>query len=350
MLGVVVGDRVLRFLQTVGVFVAIGVAAVLYIHTNPRDANFPDFSVFYAAGAHGPIYDPVWITSIQPGAPGLRPFGYPPTFILICRFLRLLPYDLAFGLWSAVSGVLFVEGARRLAPRLWGLAAFTPAAVVAFREGQTSLLIGGLITLAFTLPKRPWLAGVIYGVAFSLKPQVLLLLPVLMVLDRSWRTLLAMGLSGVAVCLASLALGPSLWGDWLAAVPKLYKFTAFQDHLDASGPWWLAAAILAIAALLASLSRPPPVRLAAVIGGSLLLSPHAMFYEQAMLVPAAIGLSWPLTGSVLPGLFILLGRVTGPITLAIALVLNAAGSLIRLNFRDPQFPLTAQIEAAVAPD
>ena len=314
-----------RVLQTASIFVALAIVAIVYIHAKQPIANFPDFAVFYAGGAIGPIYNPAWLKGIIPGAPLVMPFVYPPTFVMICRVLRAMPYDVAYSFWSAASGTLFLEAARRMAPRVWWLAVLAPACTIAFREGQTSFLIGGLTTLAFTLSDRPWRAGAIYGLAFALKPQVLLLLPLLLLLERSWATLVALGVTGLMICFASLALGPSLWGVWTSILLGHYKVTAALnlDQLGADGPWWWAAVVLALCGLIASLWSSPPVRLSATIGGSLLVSPHAMFYEQAMLVPAALGLLWPLNSSTFAGLIVMVGRVTGPGALALTLALNA---------------------------
>lgn len=251
----------------------------------------PDFTVFYAVGAPGPIYDAAWLTRLQHG-PGVRPFAYPPTLLLLLRPLDLLPFAAAYSVWVAASCVLFVEATGRLVRRMPWLVMSAPVFVFTAGIGQTTLLVGALIVFGMTLLSRPLLAGVLFGVAFSIKPQVMLLLPVALAMRRDWRVLLAMGATGLGVCLASLAFGPDLWGAWIHA---LREFRAINDaaqisRLGVPAAWLPLVLPACLAAIWFTRRSDDPTRIIAVIGASLLISPHAVFYEKTMLLPAGLAL------------------------------------------------------------
>jgi hypothetical protein len=295
-------------------FAAVFACAWLYIDRNLSLGDIPDFTAFYAAGANGPIYDAHWLSSIQPGIwtgdpiTSLRPFAYPPTLLLLLRPLHQLPYPFAYSLWVASTAVVFLIGARRLSPRVWWLAALSVPFAITARTGQTPLLIGGLVAIALTSLSRPLLAGALLGAAFSLKPQVILLAPIALMLAGHWRALGAMAITGLAMCAASLVLGPHLWIDWLRS---LQEFSAINSQM---GVEFLAAppglvplyGVIAVMCLTMAVKRDPATILIAIVGGSVVISPHAVSYELTMLVPASLAFIWPIGLMSVPALWTLI--------------------------------------------
>lgn len=263
----------------------------MLVKTPSNPGNIPDFTIFHAAGAPGPIYDPQWLTAGQQ-IPGQRPFAYPPTFLLICRPLHLLPLGWAYALWIAVSATLFVEATGRLVSKGAWLVLASPMVLLAGAFGQTPLFIGALTILSLSLPKRPILAGVLLGIAFSIKPQVILFAPVALAIQGQWRALFAMGVTGAAACLASLALGPELWSQWFRALPG---FAATQATLNIRNlgipmPFTPFAAAAVLVGLCATRRSDLATRLLITLAGSLIISPHALAYETAMLAPPALAM------------------------------------------------------------
>lgn len=261
---------------------------VVGLHLGPRD-----FSVFYLAAGPGPIYDPTWIARLE-NHPGVWAFAYPPTFLLILRPLHLLPYVIAFSLWVAASAVLFVEAAGRLSRLPWVLL-LMPVAVYGAFLGQTPMFIGGLVVLGMTLLDAPLAAGALFGLAFAIKPQVMLLLPIALAMSGHWRVLLAMGATGVALCAASLILGPELWVQWVRCLPgfvAINQSAATIPAINVPPAFIPAVAILSLVALWLTRRADVSLRLLVLIGGSLLLSPHAVEYELAMLLPPLLGLAY----------------------------------------------------------
>src|SRR5688572_7098065 len=74
------------------------VAGILAAITISLPNKAPDFTVFWAAATHafGPIYDSSYLTPLQHGPPGDRPFAYPPTFLVLIMPLALVPLKTAY--------------------------------------------------------------------------------------------------------------------------------------------------------------------------------------------------------------------------------------------------------------
>jgi hypothetical protein len=142
-------------------------------------------------------------------------WSYPPPALLLAAPLGLLPYFAGLWVWT-----------------LAGLAALWPAVRAFFREGGAGLGAAGLALLAFTSPavstnigmgqngaftaalllgglalleKRPALAGAVLGMLIF-KPQIALLLPVMVFAGGRWKTLLGAAASAGALLVLSTAL------------------------------------------------------------------------------------------------------------------------------------------------
>lgn len=256
------------------------------------------------------LYDFARITRAQ--APligivsGVRPFVYPPSALPVFAPFALLPVLPSYIAWTVATGAFYLATSSRLGASWW-LLLLAPPVVLAALVGQTSFLLGGMAILALQmLERRPALAGTILGAATAIKPQLFVLVPVALLVARDWRALLCWAAAGAAMVLLSLALfGTDAWAAWAAALPRFRALVESSPTLidEAITPyalarrmglpgWWLlaAAAIPALAAVWATFRRDgnPSDRLIALVGGALLVSPYAMNYELALLVPALI--------------------------------------------------------------
>lgn len=306
---ILLSSPVWTLLRPALVFAVTLAAALAYIHIDLAPEDTPDFTVFYAAGQPGPVYDYEWISALQSEGLGPRPYAYPPTFLLILRPLGMMTFEWAFALWLALSVTLFTVAAHRASPKVWWLVLLSPMFLVSARLGQTSLLLGALFTLGLLYRDRPLAGGLLLGAAFAIKPQVMLLAPAALLLWGCWRTFLVMGFSGLAVCLASFIFGPALWLEWLGS---LEAFGAMNEQIGVGigAPWPLNLLIAPIALALIYVVRKAhaAAQLCAVIGGSIVVSPHAGTYETAMMLPALAGLVYPLQWRTAPALGVFLMR------------------------------------------
>jgi hypothetical protein len=176
--------------------------------------------------------------------------------------------------------------------------------------GQITFLIAALgVAAVFALEERPALAGVLFGIAATLKPQAMVLLPLAMAGSRQWRVLAIAAAAALACALVSLAIfGPGLWTSWWEALPRFQAMIMANPRLTrgmitptAVGMWlglggielalW-GAGFGVIGAALAwrtfRVSDDPARRLTALFGGALFVSPYAMHYDAALLAPAAV--------------------------------------------------------------
>jgi alpha-1,2-mannosyltransferase len=141
-------------------------------------------------------------------------WSYPPHFLLFTWVWGLMPYMPAYVLYSLFGLILYLAVVMDGRPRADHLVLLilAPAVTVNIWCGQTgflitAMLIGGLIQL----DRRPLLAGVLFGL-LSIKPQLGLLLPLMLALTGRWRTIAAAAATiAVLVAAASLAFGPNVW-------------------------------------------------------------------------------------------------------------------------------------------
>jgi hypothetical protein len=230
--------RIATTLALLGALAALTFAIAFYRATDwtaqfPRDATTlaagRDFLNFWMAGraAHAPdpgryydvaTYNRALAETVGPGYPP-QTWSYPPTQLLIAAPFGLLPYRLALTLWTLLGATtLFVAARQILRDNRAALFVFAaPAALFALMSGQssfftTALLIGGFALLE----KRPVIAGLLFGL-LSLKPQVALLLPVLLIAGRHWRTLASAAATSLILVGATIALyGVAVWRDYIA--------------------------------------------------------------------------------------------------------------------------------------
>jgi alpha-1,2-mannosyltransferase len=145
-------------------------------------------------------------------------WSYPPHLLLFSWPLALLPYMTSYVLYCAFGLIVYVlvvsEGSRRHEHLL--LLLIAPAVTANIWTGQngflvTALLVGGLIQL----DRRPILAGVLFGI-LTIKPQLGLLLPIMLVLTGRWRTIFA-AIATVVVLFAatSFVFGFKVWTAYI---------------------------------------------------------------------------------------------------------------------------------------
>jgi hypothetical protein len=288
----------------------------------------PDFFHFYAAahqflGSGGAsMYDfavqyryQSQVTAMWPGSFVLLPYVHPPYYTPLLLAVAWLPYRQAYLAWAALNLVLIgisfylLLGRSLVLHRRAALlaillgAAFLPLYVVVL-QGQSDAFMLLALTgayLAWGRGRRGW-AGILCGLAL-IKPQMILLVPVLFLARRSWRGLA--GLGGVAAVLGLVSLlsaGPGGVRDYLEVVfswvlgrtpgPPITTQTVYSLRgLLELMPGGHLPAIVVLIVLLAlvglSLSwRPdvPRLDMALAIAASVVLSPYQNLHDLSLLV------------------------------------------------------------------
>jgi hypothetical protein len=291
--------------QTYGLLaIAIGSALIAAKFIN-LPGKAPDFTVFWAAATHafGPVYDSNFITPLQNGPPGPRPFANPPTFLLMSLPIGLLPFKAAFVASVSASVAAYFAVGLRLTKLAW-LAMFSPTLIFVALIGQTTLLAGSLAVLGLTLVRQKSLAaGVLLGLAACIKPQLVILAPLALFFMRDGRAIFAAGLTILTLAsVTTLVFGIGVWAAWFQS---LADFQAITNHLAIGRlslpprPLVLVCGGIVVISLMALAARRAdrPRLIIATVGGSLLLSPYAAHYESVVpLLPALalLRLDWRL--------------------------------------------------------
>lgn len=164
-------------------------------------------------------------------------WSYPPHLLLFTWPLGLMPYMTAYVLYSLFGFLLYItvasEGSRRLDHL--AILVLAPAVTINIWCGQNgfitaALLIGGLTQL----DRRPVLAGILFGL-LSIKPQLGVLLPLMLVMTGRWRTIVAASATiAVLVVATALVFGPDVWTAYIRdAMPpqRRYAFESFSNFM-----------------------------------------------------------------------------------------------------------------------
>ena len=282
-----------------------------------------DFLSFWTAGqmlrVDANVYDQAAHIAMQQAyftqPDAFTAFFYPPNLLPFCWPLGLLPYFPALALWLLATGALFGYAvvcwlrARPVAAPTWLLLAAFPACVIQVTHGQTAFLSAGLLLLGtLWVRERPVLAGVLFGIA-TLKPQFGVLVPLVLVLTREWRVVVAAGASALTLAGATAVLfGAGTWSQWLdltqaaqtamaeGSVGYAKMVSPFAGMMLLGIPARLAymgqgAVGLGVALMLASVSwrRTYTIELGALtLVGAVLVTPFALDYDLLLLAPAMI--------------------------------------------------------------
>ncbi|WP_407187282.1 glycosyltransferase family 87 protein [Bradyrhizobium centrosematis] len=163
------------------------------------------------------------------GIPGLAPmyWSYPPHLLFLIWPFGLLGFLPSYIVWCVAGLALYVWAAIScgVERRYWLFLAVAPAVTVNVFLGQNGfltavLLIGGLANL----DRRPILAGILFGI-LTIKPQLGLLLPILLVLRGHWRVIgSAVVTTALLVAATAAWFGPEIWMDyWRKVMPHQHE-------------------------------------------------------------------------------------------------------------------------------
>lgn len=281
-------------------------ASYLMLHGSPAQAY--DFSAFSRLSAA--LFD-----TLRHGA--FAPWLYPPTYLLLVTPLALLPFALAYPLFVAlgvgvlgcaawrVAGLGAVAGAAR-AGALALLAA--PCVFVTATLGQNAFLTASCAALAvYWAERRPLWAGLCIGL-LSVKPQMALLFPFVLIAARAWRTLawaalasaafvalsvLVCGTESLRLFVASAGFARSIVLEhgvvfWLVSPTPFAALRLAGVPLNAAYAAHAGVAAIAIAAACVAWAgtRDVRVRAAVLAVATLIANPYVWHYELAWLAVA----------------------------------------------------------------
>lgn len=265
------------------------------------------------------LYDPVRLHALQVGlamaAKDFNPFPYPPGFLPLVWPLGLMPFGVAFVVWTGVTLGLFLWAACAQWQRV-PLALILPVTTLGIISGQSGFLAGALLLGGFRTLHRPWLAGLLLGL-LTYKPQLGVLVPVALLTLGVWRVIGTACVTAVALAASATVLfGTGVWAAWLTALPEYARFFAdksvryeLMPTLGAgltmlgvpSVPLWQGVGFILLVAGVwrAHRAGPSPRALLILTSATVLATPHAFVYDTPMVAGAALlwlaslpGLRW----------------------------------------------------------
>jgi hypothetical protein len=178
-----------------------------------RAATDADPSRFYDAGLYAGALEAL----LGPNYPGQN-WSYPPSIFFVAAPFGQLSYLHALLVWTVLGAALFFAVARRHIPdnRVLAALVLSPAAVLCVISGQSSLITATmLITIFVWLDQKPIAAGVLIGL-LTLKPQLGILFPVMLIASARWRVFASATITALALAAATaLVFGPQVWIDFI---------------------------------------------------------------------------------------------------------------------------------------
>ena len=287
---------------------------------------------------------------------GVLNWSYPPLFLFVAALLACLPYTVAFAGWVAATAAGYAATIGAIAKR-WDASLLACAAPVFFANaivGQNGFLSASLIgAVLLFLKHRPILSGVFLGL-LTYKPQLGVLFPLALLLDRNWRALASAAVtSAILIAVSWFAFGTQTLLAFLRFLPatsqailtergedwnKMQSVYALARTLGAGDVTaWIAqgATIALCVALLVRIWRgeaPFAIKAAFLAAAAMLITPYLHMYDFAILaVPLAFlfrerpfdRLEWAgtIAANLLFIAFAIFPLPVGPVIVAIVLAL-----------------------------
>jgi len=300
-----------------------------------RNGNFKgtDFLHLYTIGSLAIAHDGEDLYSMSaqasvaakrvPEAAGIRYLPlYPPEVSIAFAPLAHLSYRWALALWWALSALLYGACCYvvwRACPHLPDYGGTVLLLAVAFPGffnliawGQTSAVALACFTLLFFLlrDRREFLAGLALG-CLIFKPQLGLAAAIVFIAIGAWKIMGGAVISAAAQLLVGVAYyGAEPLRKWMETVwnlssvlpelePRPYQTHCLRTFWSMLVPWeglslalYVASALFILVATIALWKRRPgvplPLRFAALLLATVLVSPHLTVYDLVILAPAIL--------------------------------------------------------------
>jgi hypothetical protein len=261
------------------------------------------------------VYNHTKLFSMEESISGIRyllPVNYPPTYFLIIAPLARLPYLLSLAIWLLSTLLLFLYVIWRIAPHpatIWLTLAF-PGTFQNFIHGQNGFLSAAILGGGLLCIERfPFIGGVILGF-LTYKPHFAILIPIVLIAGRFWKTLAGMVVSTLfLISLSSFIFGLDTWLHFIQNITFAFKIletsmlpliqmpTTFAGALLAGAHPLIAKILhgavaftaLAFTVWVWSKKKPMFLRASVLVLGILLFTPHANTHDLVLL---ALPLAW----------------------------------------------------------
>jgi hypothetical protein len=242
---------------------------------------------------------------------------YPPGFHLLITPLGLLGFSAAFAIFSAVAVGVYIwalRGWARPVPGGLELAVAAPPVVFVMITGNSSLLWTAALLFALSLlaRERPRGAGAMIAL-LTLKPQLGLLIPVVLIAGRHWRATIWAAIATAAIVAVTIAVfGIDYWSEFFRAMARTTgNFAVYGENTVNMITWYafarqfgaghetalaiqmlsLAAAAGAVGLLWSHRGVALDLKIAGLCLATLNSTPYAFQYELVLAVAGALFLA-----------------------------------------------------------
>ncbi|MBD9371452.1 DUF2029 domain-containing protein [Rhizobium sp. ARZ01] len=251
-------------------------------------------------------------------------WSYPPHYLWTILPVGLLDYKSALIAYLLATFLLFCASIRTAAPyatpRQWLF--LLPAVATNAIATQNGFLTSALVLIGLASRyNRPILAGLCIGL-LTVKPQLGLLLPLLLLYERRWLVIMVASLTALGLAMASVAaFGLSTWrgyiehvapymtdvmrygtGIFLHMMPSVYgSARSLELSSDVATAVHFPVALISLCLWFLSLKRLQSdwARAASTIFATFVISPYSLSYDLIAL--ASVAALWPLPGANPPG-------------------------------------------------
>jgi hypothetical protein len=329
-----------RAAATMALLAVIGGQAVVYWRIAASTVHvrrMADFGVFYESAERARTAARPYVPPVRDGRATRPPNLTPPHVVAALMPLSLLPPFVALGVWAAASvlsagaalSIVFHESGLRWSART---ALLTVAAVMGtaatgalIYSAQITWLLWAPLTLSWAYARRGrWIAAAtILGVVASIKPFLLLFLPVFLAAGALRASLTLVGSACACYLVGLAALGVDAFADWVNGLRAVswsghiwngsllaYIQRAFLGTPRSSwplepvgiapmliGPIWFVSAMAIGIVTARALPRRPRLAIdvdrlfAITLAASFLLSPLAWIYYDFLLAAPFVALA-----------------------------------------------------------
>jgi len=257
-------------------------------------------------------------------------WSYPPHMFLLIWPLGLFGYFAGYALWTALGFGLMLLTTSGVRAQPYGLLLLVLAPVAALNiiGGQNGFFTGVLLVMALSRwDSNPALSGVLLGL-LTVKPQLILLVPVALILTRRWRVLAFAAVTAAALCLlTTLIWGPGIWRDYLRLAVPFQEFvmthSLFMMQIMMPTPYMtvqllgfssdvamavqLPVSLAALGMVIWTFRRPrdPLLSTAMLLSAALVFTPYAFNYDMVGLTLVLLQLRQRADNDAIDMLFIL---------------------------------------------
>lgn len=321
-------EKMLILMAAVATLLAIAVAVLWYrsdaSHHFWTDRDFSNYWIASRMILEGQVLD-LFRGHDAYFAHMLRAFGsdypwhswsYPPHFLLMIWPLGLLPHGLAMIAFLLVSLFLYLHAVSVFYRRYRSFSALLiiPFVICNIWTAQNGFITAALFLYGMALrDRRPVLAGVAFGL-LTVKPQLGLLIPILLLYERQWRVIASAGMTTIGLlALSGFVFGGEAWlgyvqntwpmqtqvmnegtGIFVGMMPSVFgalRLHGYDAAFAMTGH--LVFALMILAGFVVSLGRMTSAedRTASLIFATFLITPYSLVYDFGALVVVA-GMIW----------------------------------------------------------